>query len=159
MKAMVIYESAWGNTRTIADAIAEGLDTDPPISVEHADPLSGLKVDLLVLGGPTHAFGLSRASTREDAHRRGGELLRTGLREWIEEASSSSLRVAIFDTKVHRPNLPGSAGKSASRKLHRIGCRVVAGPEHFLVEDYGGPLLPGEVDRAREWGRDLRGVT
>ncbi len=159
MRIMIVYESAWGHTRMIAEAIAEGLGAEPPISVEDASPLSGLEVDLLVLGGPTHAFGLSRPSTREDAHRRGGRRLSTGLREWIDEAAVSSLSVALFDTKVHRPNLPGSAAKSAAKKLHRIGCRVVAGPEHFWVEDYGGPLLADEVERAREWGAQLNQLT
>jgi hypothetical protein len=158
MHAAVVYESSWGNTRAVAEAIAAGLcehvGTDV-VEVQNAPPLADLQADLLVVGGPTHAFGLSREGTRQDAHRRGGTLVATGVREWIEAADSAELPVATFDTHVRHPNLPGSAGRSAARKLRRLGCTLVAGPVSFYVEDYEGPLLPGELDRARDWGTGL----
>lgn len=157
MDAIVVHESAWGNTRAVADAIAAGLGpylTTDVVAVADAPPLPDLRVDLLVVGAPTQAFGLSRPSTREDAHRRGGRMLATGVREWLAEGSAE-LTVATFDTHVRHPNLPGHAGHGAAKTLRKMGCTVLADPETFYVEDYEGPLLPGELDRAREWGEEL----
>lgn len=158
MKTLIVYESAWGNTKAVADAVAAGLSNDDPpqvMAVDAAPPLQELEVDLLVVGAPTHAFGLSRAGTREDAHRRGGDMLASGMREWIDAAESARLAVATFDTHVRHPNLPGAASRSAAKKLRRLGCALVVDPESFYVDGYEGPLLPGEVERARAWGSDL----
>lgn len=159
MKALVVYESAWGNTKAVAEAVAEGLSTQLETevrAVQDAPPAAELQVDLLVVGGPTHAFGLSREGTREDAHRRGGELIPTGLREWLE-TGPVDLPAAAFDTHVRHPDLPGRASRSAAKKLRKLGCRLVADPESFYVDGYEGPLLPGELDRARAWGAELGG--
>lgn len=158
MNTVVVYESAWGNTRAVADAVAEGLSVRGPaevVAVQDAPPLHTLQVDLLVVGAPTHAFGLSREGTRQDAHRRGGDLLSTGVREWIDAARSADLAVATFDTHVRRPNLPGAASRAAAKKLRRLGCTMATEPESFYVDGYEGPLLPGELERARSWGGTL----
>lgn len=68
---------------------------------------------------------------------------------------SVHLPVAAFDTHVRHPNLPGAAGRKAAKRLTRMGCTLVAPPVSFWVEDYAGPLLPGELDRARDWGSAL----
>lgn len=157
MKALIVYESAWGNTRAVAEAVHEGLAAQVEteiIAVDTAPPLAQLQVDLLVVGAPTHAFGLSREGTREDAHRRGGELIESGVREWVAEGPAD-LVVATFDTHVRHPDLPGHAGKAAAKKLRKLGCRLLADPESFYVDGYEGPVLPGELDRAREWGAEL----
>lgn len=158
MNTLIVYESAWGNTKAVAEAVATGLSSDDPpqvVSVETAPPLQELEVDLLVVGAPTHAFGLSRAGTREDAHLRGGEMLPMGMRDWIGAAETSRLAVAAFDTHVRHPNLPGAASRSAAKKLRRLGCTLVVDPESFYVDGYEGPLLPGELERARSWGSEL----
>ncbi|HMT49888.1 MAG TPA: hypothetical protein PKC36_07055 [Dietzia sp.] len=114
-------------------------------------------MDLLVVGAPTHAFGLSREGTREDAHRRGGGLITSGVREWLDAAGRASLDGATFDTHVRHPDLPGHAGRKIARRPRKFGCRLAADPETFYVDGYEGPLLPGELDRAREWGARLGG--
>ena len=76
MKAVVIYESMYGNTHLIADAIAEGLRTHGDATVVPVGELDAQLLehaDLVVVGGPTHAHGMSRASTRQAADRGGGE--------------------------------------------------------------------------------------
>jgi hypothetical protein len=158
-RSVVVYESAWGNTRQIAEAVAAGLgDGVRAIAVGEAPPLATVTADLLVVGGPTHAFGMSRDTTRADAHQRGGAELLTGIREWMEAADSCDLRVATFDTHTRKPNLPGTASKAAARRLTALGCTLVAPPEKFWVHGAEGPLLDGEADRAREWGRKLAGL-
>lgn len=160
MGAVVVYESMFGNTEAVARAVADGIAPVMPVEVVDvgaAPPLSDLRADLLVVGAPTHAFGLSRPSTRQDATGRGGRpsAAAKGIREWLESADSADLRVATFDTHVKKPNLPGRAGHAAERRLHRIGCEVVARAVSFYVDGYSGPLLPGELERATRWGADV----
>ena len=163
-RAAVVVESMFGNTRRVAEAIAEGLAEATDVQVlDVSEAPVAPSVDLLVLGGPTHALGMSRRSTRADAGRRGAaatdDALRRGLREYISDLHNTSypVLVATFDTRVRQRGLPGSAARAARRRLVRAGARVVLPPESFYVSDVGGPLLPGELDRARQWGSRLAG--
>ena len=70
MHAVVVYESMYGNTHLVADAVGAGLSTALDVScvpVSHADPSVLAGADLVVVGGPTHAHGMSRATTRKAA--------------------------------------------------------------------------------------------
>lgn len=163
MKALVVVESMFGNTRKVAEAVAEGLRGTFSVEVVGAHeahaPLTEL-VDLLVVGGPTHAFSMTRGNTREDAVRQGAssDAATVGIREWIDRlhAGPHSEMVATFDTRVGKVrHLPGSAAKSAAKALRKLGYASVVPPESFWVTDVAGPLLEGEVDRARTWGEQL----
>jgi hypothetical protein len=114
-------------------------------------------VDLLVVGGPTHAFGMSRPGTRQSAAQqaeRGLVSARIGLREWLGTLPESSGRVAVatFDTRIAKPRLPGSAAAAAEKRLRRLGFRLVVPSKSFYVEGTTGPLVDGEPERARRWG-------
>jgi hypothetical protein len=160
MRSLVVFESMFGDTETIARAIAEGLSRTMQVDVVDvtAAPRVGEDVDLLVVGGPTHAFGMSRANTRQDAVRQGGRTAAAdrGMREWLDELKpADTVRAAVFDTKINKRFIPGSAARSAGAVLRRRGIRLVAAPESFRVTGTAGPLVPGEEDRARGWGRTL----
>ncbi|PRZ16086.1 flavodoxin family protein [Nesterenkonia sandarakina] len=159
MDAVIVYESAWGNTKVIAEAVADGLaatlDVGMVLDVSFAPPADTVTADLLVVGAPTHAFGLSRPQTRRDAANRGGHPGGTGVREWISAAGDVHLPVAVFDTHVRHPNLPGAASKKAAKLLRSHGASLLAKPESFYVEGYEGPVLSGEIDRATRWGAEL----
>lgn len=159
--ALVVVESMFGNTRQIARAVAEGLSDQMSVEVVDVGVAArpGQDVDLLVVGGPTHAFGMSRRSTRDAAVKQGAEggtgAVR-GIREWLAELPrGTNVKVATFDTRIKKRGVPGSAARAASRKVRRIGLRPVDQAQSFFVRDSAGPLLPGEQDRAREWGRRL----
>lgn len=164
MRAIVIYESMFGNTETIARAIAEGLgrsfDVDV-VNVDDAPKAPGVDVDLVVVGGPTHAFGLSRKATRDDAAGRiPGDIVSrySGLREWLATTSPAraDAEAAAFDTRIAKIAwTPGSAARAASNRLRRLGYRLAAKPMDFRVDGMLGPLGSGEVDRARAWGVTL----
>lgn len=157
----MVYESMFGNTETVARAIADGLATRMEVDlvevgvapVEVRDDVA-----LLVAGGPTHAFGLSRASTRRSAADQSREPLVSrgiGLREWLDALHRGEAAVATFDTRVRHPRVPGSAAHAAERGLRKHGFRVVAPARTFWVGGTPGPLLAGEADRARAWGAEL----
>jgi len=167
MRALVVVESSFGNSRAVAEALAEGLAEgvgEAEVRSVGTAPREFAGIDLLVVGGPTHAFGMSRDQTRADAVRQGApvESSGPGIREWLADLDPpAGLPIATFDTRVAKVrHLPGSAARGAARLLRRRGCVLVAGPESFFVVDTTGPLVEGELARAREWGagvaRDAR---
>lgn len=162
--ALLVYESMFGCTAEVASAVADGLAatgfTVEVHEVRHAPTAAQAEFDLLVVGAPTHAFSLSRASTRADAVRQGApdEVAATGVREWLGtlggREESRHRPAAAFDTRVTRVrNLPKAASTRAAHLLRRHGYRLVSRPAPFLVEDLKGPLAAGELDRAHAWGR------
>ncbi len=160
MSTWVVVESMWGNTRAVGEAVAHGLGPDVDVvDVAQAPAQVPDGVDLLVIGGPTHAFSMSRASTRKTAVENGAEASHEprGIREWLDAMPPSDhLDVATFDTRVPKvKHLPGSAAKSAGKRVrrHHLGRLVASGS--FYVEDMKGPLLEGELERAEAWGADL----
>lgn len=163
MKTLIVYESLWGNTETVARAVAAGLREAGDVEVVEvgdAPVVPSADYDLVVAGGPTHAFSMTRASTRADAVRQGAthEPGLIGLREWLDEqpAGPGSTPIATFDTRVGKVrHLPGSAAKSAAKVARKHGYRAAAPPHSFFVEDTAGPLMDGEVERATAWGREL----
>ena len=160
MTTLVVHESMFGNTRTVARAISADLP-GPVEVVDVADAPTPLPpdVDLLVVGGPTHAFSMSRASTRHDAVTQGGEAEHEarGIREWLAGLPPRpDVAVAAFDTRVAKVrHLPGSAARAASKVVTRHHLGHVIGVESFYVDDVAGPLRDGEVERARTWARSL----
>src|ERR1017187_5743439 len=172
MRAVVVYESMFGNTRAIAEAIAEGIGTAGDAEVVRAADGNGKSLegaDLLVVGAPTHAWGMSRPSTRKGApnyaRKPGSDLIlepdaeaSPGVREWISSLDNFHMRAAAFDTRIKAPAiLTGRASVGIARALSRRGVTAVTRPESFLVTK-AGHLLPGETDRARAWGRQIAAV-
>lgn len=169
MKALVVYESMFGNTRHVAEAIADGLRWSIPTETALANDPAALDlggVELVVVGAPTHAWGLSRKRTREGAamdavkhpdHHLDAEAAEAGVREWLAQLQRRvGCRAAAFDTRLAKPVLlTGSAARSIQRGLQRAGFDTVARPESFLVTGMAGPLAPGEIERAGQWGESI----
>jgi len=165
-RAVVVYESLFGDARTIAHAIADGLSAAVPVDVLSAADAPaeiGSDVGLLVVGGPNHALGMPRPSTREGAVKQfGAEIPDTGagLHEWLETVRilDRGIPAAAFDTRSSgHPMLTrmDHAARTEEKLLGRLGTQVVAPAEHFYVADTKGPLVEGEEERARRWGRTL----
>jgi hypothetical protein len=160
VRAAVVCESWFGNTRRLAEEIAAELGNVVNVRVLSVDEdTSDLRdLDLLVLGAPTHAHGLSRASTRRGAAQRlGGGTPGRGVRGWLHRLPPpAGTRAAVFDTRIEKPTfLVGSAARSIARRLERRGYELVAPPESFFVVDVEGPLKDGEIERARAWATSL----
>jgi hypothetical protein len=163
MRALIVHESMFGNTTAVAEAVADGMSTVPGVDVEvvavRSAPTHLVGVDLLLVGGPTHALSLSRASTRADAETKGADPAAAeaiGIREWIELLDPApELVVAAFDTRVRRPRIPGSAARAARKHLRAHGFKAIEPATTFWVDGLSGPLHPGEEERARRWGEDL----
>ena len=166
MKAVVVYESIFGNTEQVARAIAEELDESFEVwavDVLEADYGMPDQVDLLVVGGPTHMFGMSRGMSRGIARRNVEGVdeakLTFGVREWLRKLPKGNGRAAIaFDTSIPKTGrMPtGGAARGIASQMKRKGYKLVAEPESFHVEDgYESPLMAGELERARTWAKEI----
>ena len=168
MRALVVHESMFGNTRTVAERIADGLrPTMQTTVVRVADATADMvdEADLLVVGGPTHAHSLSRRSTRKgaaDMLTKEPELALEpgydgiGIREWLETMVEAHPGfAAAYDTRIDAPPaLTGRASKGAARRLRKLGFELLTEPESFLVDKHSH-LIDGEADRAEKWGAAL----
>jgi hypothetical protein len=162
----------YGNTHAVAEAIGAGLGASlgvggvvEVVSVHEGSPSVLAGADLLVVGGPTHAHGVSRAATRasaiEDAANPEKHLELDpdaegdGLREWFDGLSELGVKAAAFDTRVDMAvAFTGRASKGIAKRLRRHGCQLVLDPESFLVTKET-ELEPHEVERATAWGVSL----
>ena len=168
MRALVVYESMYGNTHVVASNIADGLRgsyevTLVPVAAATADLIA--EADLLVVGAPTHMHGLPTASSRQLA-RKAAAKPESGLtldpdagglalREWLSALASGHVLAAAFDTRlIGAPVLTGRASRGISRLLTRHGYRIIAAPESFMVTK-ANTLADGESQRARRWGEAL----
>ena len=167
MRAVIVYESMFGNTRAIARTIAEGVGPDVRVlGVAGADAREAEGADLIIVSGPTHWSRMSRPKTRASAAKSvrqpGSDLVLEpgadtgpGVGEWLDTLDQFHAGAAAFDTRYKAPAaFTGRASKGIARALSRHGLTVVVAPESFFV-DWKSHLLPGETDRAREWGARL----
>ena len=163
-RALIVYETMFGNTERIARAIRDGLRRHVPadaVPVNRAPDVVPGDVRLLVVGGPTHAFSMSRLSTRQDAWKQGDVVMpiEVGIRDWLgvlPDDRSQHLRVTTFDTRIAKVRrLPGSAARSAAKLLRRRGYRMLSTSESFFVNETTGPIRDVEIERAQRWGEEL----
>jgi flavodoxin len=154
MTALVLYDSRYGNTEKIAEAIGAGIGGAAPVqAINQVDAAALPKVDLLVVGCPTH----------------GGRPTES-LQAWLGRIPAEKLanvKVAAFDTRLPAADqgfalraLIGIIGFAAPRILKRLkssGGIAFKEAEGFIVEGKEGPLRGGELERASQWGRALAG--
>ncbi|HVX71371.1 MAG TPA: flavodoxin domain-containing protein [Devosia sp.] len=154
MKIVVVYDSVYGNTRTIAETVRDMLATGNEVrlaSVQEARNLDLTATELLVVGSPTRGF-------RPTPHI-------SSYVEGLDRVAPGKL-AAAFDTRLDletvKPeplrwviDVGGYAASRIAASLERHGFVMKGGLAGFLVEGAEGPLKDGEVERAREWARNL----
>jgi flavodoxin len=156
MKAMVVYDSAYGNTQAVAEAIGAGLGPPEDVQVRHVGEVQPAQVtglDFLIVGSPTQKFTATAPIT--------------GFLKAIPSDGLQGVKVAAFDTRFPQSKVDeirilaffvsifGYAAKPIARRLQKKGGEVVAPPEPFYVSDTEGPLLEGELERATAWGQAI----
>ena len=172
MRALVVYESMFGNTHAIASNIADGLHADyevtvVPVAEATADLVA--RSDLLVVGAPTHMHGLSSPASRRKAAAtaaKKGSGLRLdpdaggpGMQDWLNDLGHRDGLAAVFDTRVNGfAVITGRASRQMTKLLKRHGYRIIAAPQSFFISSHS-TLLDGEVSWARRWGTTLAAVS
>ncbi|MET0934023.1 MAG: flavodoxin domain-containing protein [Mycetocola sp.] len=168
MHALVIYESMFGSTHELANAIAGGLSDTFDVDLVRADDIDPAAIDssdLLVVGAPTHAHTLSTDASRHDATTMTSDadgdlrveepVMTQGLREWLDSLDHVTKPFAAFDTRSDMPRLlTGASSKRIDRELRKKGAVAVVAPESFLVTRFAG-LKQGEAERGRQWGEQV----
>ncbi|MGZ3645508.1 MAG: flavodoxin family protein [Ktedonobacteraceae bacterium] len=152
MKACIIYDSMYGNTEKIAQAIGEGLTGEVKVvSIGEVDPSELKTCDLLIIGSPVHG---GRATPALDT--------------FIKQLPANSLEgisVAAFDTRFESEeqgvglrllmSVIRYAAPRLAKAMEKKGGILVAEPEGFIVENKEGPLKEGELERATKWASQL----
>ena len=155
MKALVIYDSVFGNTEKVARAIAAGLGKKAAVELKRPaevtlDGLAGY--DLLLVGSPTRGFRATEATV--------------ALLKGLPAGCLKGRRAAAFDTRIDAKdikqaalrfmvNTGGYAAQKIADRLKKAGAELAAAPEGFIVEATEGPLRSGELERAAAWGETL----
>ena len=144
MKTLILYDSLYGNTKIIAEAIGEVMPGQAElINVTGVDVSEIRSYDLLLIGGPTHGGSIS-----ENVQ---------ALLEQIPPSILEGKPVAAFDTRMTNRLilLFGCAAPKIARMLQQKGGELVGQPEGFFVSGGKGPLKEGEVQRAAAWGQEI----
>ncbi len=139
MKTLVIYASRKGNTKLVAERIAETLRSRGAVELIDAEdaPLKLPQAELIFVGGPTEAHSLTKPMVHFFEGLAGGAL--------------AGRAAAAFDTRLSWPRLlSGSAAVAITKYLRDAGAVVVVPPESFIVSA-APELLPGEIERAGYW--------
>ncbi len=143
MNALVIYDSNFGNTKTVAEEIVNNLDGSArTLSVKnfHAADLAG--IDLVIWGSPINAWKPSAATM-------------TAMNE-LPEKTFKGIRFTTFDTRM-KTFLHGDAKDHIAKRIRTLGGKPIAKPKEFYVRAKDGPLFDGEIEKARQWAKQISG--
>jgi flavodoxin len=155
MKAMIIYDSFFGNTEQIAQAIGKAIGSQQNVEIFRVsqvkpEQLTGLNI--LIVGSPTRGFRPTPAITK--------------LLESIPRHGLKGVKVAAFDTRISMSDIDsrilpplvkifGYAAKPIADKLQKKDGELAMPPEGFFVQGTEGPLKEGELERAANWAKQI----
>lgn len=147
MKAIVLYDSKYGNTEQVAKGICSGMKEVGFSSVEcrrgsTVTPEELLSTEIWILGSPTHMGGVSRNFKQ--------------MIKWMGGQDLQGIRGTAFDTRLE--NMKGGASQRISEAMIRSGIQMLLDPESFIVKGRKGPLAEGEEARAISFGRRIAGA-
>ncbi len=142
MKGLVVYDSKFGNTEKVAQAIAAALGPDsfPVLKVDAVTAEDLQDLDLIVVGSPVHGW---RPSQPMQAFLNG-----------LQPKALSGVKAAAFDTRLGS-RLAGAAADNIEKALRKQGCTIVAPSAGFIVLNSEGPLADGELDKAVAWAKQV----
>jgi len=157
VKAVVVYESIWGNTAAIAHAIAEGLGAGTLVlSTAEASPEAVAGADLLVVGAPVLGFSvpsdsmLKSIDTGQAKDPVKPDVSQPSMSAWLKTLPQGSGRSAAFETRISWS--PGGSTGGIERALKNAGYTPLVKAGRFVVKGKYGPLRDGELERAKQWG-------
>lgn len=153
MGIMIVYDSFFGNTEKIAQAISDSLSSEENVRIYRVSdikPEQLLGLRLLIVGSPTRAFKPTKAIL--------------DLLDKIPSKGLEGVKVAAFDTRISSVDANsrifnvlekrfGYAAKPIADKLKKKGGSLIITPEGFFIKESEGPLKDGELERAREWAK------
>jgi len=161
MKVLIIYDSFFGNTEQIAQAIGSALGSQEEVEilrVSHVKPEQLTGLNLIIVGSPTRGFRPTPAISN---------LLKS-----VPKNGLKGVKVAAFDTRFTMDeiessvfilpilvNIFGYAARPISDRLKKKGGELIIPPEGFFVEGTEGPLKEGELERAADWAKQIMSLS
>ena len=156
MRAMVIYDSVFGNTEKVAKIIGEALGPPEEVNVlrvTDVNPKQLTDLDILIVGSPTRAFKATPAINSFLAK--------------IPSGALKNIHVAAFDTRISIKDVNSSiltffvkifgyAAEPIAAKLQKKQGHQIVPPEGFIVVGSEGPLKEGERERAIRWTDQIK---
>jgi flavodoxin I len=151
-KTLIVYDSMFGNTEKIAQAIGGALGTQV-IHVDDIKPEHLVGLDVLIVGSPTQAFQPLKP-------------IKAFLKD-IPAGALKGVKVAAFDTRADVQEvgsriltlfvkLFGYAAEPIAAQLIKKGGMQAIAPAGFFVTDKEGPLKEGELKRAAAWAQQVQ---
>jgi flavorubredoxin len=160
MKAIVVYQSLWGNTAAVARAVAEGIGQGArALSTSEATAQAITGADMIVAGAPVLGFSLPRENmlqmidAKKATYKVAPDLSQLSMRAWLDSLPAGSGHAAAFETRIWWS--PGGSTGGIESGLERAGYRRLAKAQRFLVQGETGPLKEGELEKAKAWGAAL----
>jgi len=144
MKALIVYDSVYGNTEKIARSIGSAITGDVKVlRAAEVNPSELESVDLLIVGSPTHG-GRQTPAIQDFLNK-------------VTKPVIKGISVAAFDTRfsTRLVKIFGYAAGRIAGSLKRKGGTLVASPEGFFVKSKEGPLKEGELERAASWAKEI----
>ncbi len=156
MKILIVYDSAFGNTKQVAEAMADALKSKAEVNLIFVKDFSAADLDgiaLLIAGSPTQKFTMLPA-----------------MKQCLNSLPSNALKglnVAAFDTRITEEEVNrikilkffvtifGYAAEKIGKKLEKKGGRLLSAPKAFYVGGTEGPLLEKELEKAAQWAKSL----
>ena len=144
MKALIVYDSVYGNTEKIARAIADAITPSGEVKVlrvGEANPSELESADLLIVGSPTHGGRPTPA-----------------IQDLLNKVPKlQGVNVAAFDTRIQTKlvRVFGYAAGRIAGNLKKKGGNLIASPAGFFVTGSKGPLKEGELERAAGWAKGI----
>jgi flavorubredoxin len=144
-RAIVIYDTKFGNTEKIAKALARGLEEGGVkvdcVRVEEVDVGRLIEYDFLAFGGPTHGFGISKPMK--------------AFLEKLKNVNIKGKKAFAFDTKLKAWWLPGSAGKGIEKTMKEFGMNIAKPHTSAIVKGVEGPLEEGMEEMFEKIGSEI----
>jgi flavodoxin len=150
MRTVIVVDSEYGNTYELAQAVADEFRVAGAVDVinvraTHHELRQATDIDMLIVGGPTQMHGVSQPLT--------------DYLNGLPPRFLSGVAAASFDTRLRGwPLFTGAASGGIARHLKRLGAHMIVSPESFLVMAKEGPLVEGELERARTWAKQFVGA-
>jgi flavodoxin len=156
MQVLILYESFFGNTQKIAETIGAAIEGAEEVNIREIstiDPKSFDHPDLLIIGSPTRGFRPSPATIAFLAN-----LPKNSLKDQMVAAYDTRIALSYIKSGVLRffVKAGGYAAKIIERKMKQKGGIPILPCEGFCVTGNEGPLLDGEIERAKEWASNIK---
>lgn len=137
MEVLIIFDSNFGNTKKIADQIANQIGSGASsISVNDFKESDLLGIKLLIVGSPINAW----RPTKKTAN----------FLDRLDSSKMKNVKAAAFDTRV-KSFISGNAAKKIAKALENSGMNVIVSPMGFYVKGNEGPLIEGEMKKVEAW--------